>query len=420
MQSSAKDRTFYVVGNGPSLKDFDFGGLKTRAWLGMNAAYRHWDRIGHYPTHYACLDQVVGLSHKDAIARLIRSADACGIEQFLLDDGVADAVESVVGAHHPKVIRASSVFGHDPELLRRITTGSHSVLWSATLGYPTITLLGIDQNYLEEVEGLAPGDGSRLDVVSETDSPNYYFADYQQVGDALNRPNPVPNVHASAWRRVMRRIATNYPNTAIHNASPLSTLPGAQSVSLEDVFIDQITPSLVPANALGDAAILNASNIDIAVARNLTTAQALEHLLPVRFCEFSSTEPSIKDFGLGWRDIKPSVAANDGRWYLQVGRFDVDPVQPKLGSVFFLPPSAPTPQWMPEAARYFDQTIRIHGETDGHVLGVLALRLDDINSDLHGMRINPSRAQRIIRSAKRLFWKSVRRLDAARSDRNAG
>ncbi len=39
-----------VMGNGPSLKGFDFTRLNGVTTLGMNAAYRYWDQIGWYPT----------------------------------------------------------------------------------------------------------------------------------------------------------------------------------------------------------------------------------------------------------------------------------------------------------------------------------------------------------------------------------
>ena len=55
-----------VLGNGPSLKGFDFARLDGVASLGMNAAYRYWDQIGWYPTYYACLDdQLIQTHHQD-------------------------------------------------------------------------------------------------------------------------------------------------------------------------------------------------------------------------------------------------------------------------------------------------------------------------------------------------------------------
>ena len=63
-----------ILGNGPSLQGFDFSRLKPFDVFGMNAAYRYWDLINWYPRFYSCLDAVVGMSHADEIARLVRKA----------------------------------------------------------------------------------------------------------------------------------------------------------------------------------------------------------------------------------------------------------------------------------------------------------------------------------------------------------
>ena len=60
-----------VIGNGPSLRGFDLTRLANIDTVGMNAAYRHWERIGWYPTHYACLDDEMIDTHHAEIARLI-------------------------------------------------------------------------------------------------------------------------------------------------------------------------------------------------------------------------------------------------------------------------------------------------------------------------------------------------------------
>ena len=60
----------FILGNGPSLRGFDFSQLDTYDSIGMNAAYRHWDDSGFYPTYYTCFDTVVQESHQNEIRRL--------------------------------------------------------------------------------------------------------------------------------------------------------------------------------------------------------------------------------------------------------------------------------------------------------------------------------------------------------------
>ena len=79
-----------VMGNGPSLKGFDFKRLQGVASLGMNAAYRYWDEIDWYPSYYACLDDQMIESHHHQIYRLWQEGR---IEQFF--------VHSSFFKHHP-------------------------------------------------------------------------------------------------------------------------------------------------------------------------------------------------------------------------------------------------------------------------------------------------------------------------------
>ncbi len=77
-----------VLGNGPSLKGFDLhrAGMAT---IGMNAAYRYWHKINFRPTYYACLDLVVGLSHIEAIARMVAENR---VRRFLLRDNACKQI----------------------------------------------------------------------------------------------------------------------------------------------------------------------------------------------------------------------------------------------------------------------------------------------------------------------------------------
>ena len=60
-----------VLGNGPSLKGTDFLEFNHVDSIGMNAAYRFWEKIDWYPTHYICLDDQLIETHADAIYNLI-------------------------------------------------------------------------------------------------------------------------------------------------------------------------------------------------------------------------------------------------------------------------------------------------------------------------------------------------------------
>lgn len=213
-----------VFGNGPSLKGFDFAALQRVDSLGMNAAYRHWERIGWYPTHYACLDDQLIETHADAIYDMIVSGK---VKTAFLITKILD--------YHPDLVRRENVYflesfnktrharvAHrgvsyvdslpfresDPS---KVTTGAYAVRFAAHLGYGRITLLGIDLRYVEIIPEARRGDGIKL-VMDATPSrnPNYFFDDYQRAGDKFNIPNPAShntNLHVAAFEALAVDIA---------------------------------------------------------------------------------------------------------------------------------------------------------------------------------------------------------------------
>lgn len=189
-----------VLGNGPSLKGFDFGRFKPFHVFGMNAAYRYWDEIGWYPKFYSCLDLVVGMSHADEIARLIRRSPEYGIERFLLRRNLINHIGPIENSDRlvdfDLLRKGTRQFSRLP-----ITTGSHTLVWAAALGYRDIYVMGADCNYVELVPGAERREGTALEITAAAgENPNYFFAGYQQVGDKYNVPNSSPDLHIESWR----------------------------------------------------------------------------------------------------------------------------------------------------------------------------------------------------------------------------
>ena len=218
---AADGKTLFLLGNGPSLKRIDLQALSPFASLGMNAAYRYWREIGWRPRYYACLDTVVGLSHKDAIAELIGETGDKAIEQFLLRDNLVTALGPAAASE--RVLNFDALrFAHPILRPNPITTGSHAALWAATAGFRKIVLLGIDGNYVECVEGARARGGIELEIVEEKGNPNYFFDGYQQKGDRYNLPNPRPGLHVEAWevaaallRAEKVRVVNANPDSAV-------------------------------------------------------------------------------------------------------------------------------------------------------------------------------------------------------------
>ncbi len=232
---NSSDSTLIILGSGPSLKGFDFRRLKNFDSIGMNAAYRYWHGIGWYPRFYACLDRVVGLSHRDAIIELIRASERNGIELFFLRKNVVEALPPDV-RDFPQVIDFDAL--HQQRLggiaYETLTTGSHSALIGAYLGYKRMAMLGIDCNYVEIVAGARRADGIVLEITENSAAnPNYFFSGYQAVGDKYHLPNPVPDLHVHSWRAIAPALLAH--GVTVWNCSPISRVDAFYFRDFEDI-----------------------------------------------------------------------------------------------------------------------------------------------------------------------------------------
>jgi hypothetical protein len=197
----------WVVGNGPSLRGFDFRRLNGEAVLGMNAAYRYWQEINWYPTYYCCLDDELVATHWRQIIDLVRSGK---VKKAFVSGSLADYDRSVLGDKRFALLdqfvdywyrtrgKANGLeFVDSPYFVSsqasKLTTGSHSVRFAAHLGYQEVCLLGIDLRYVETIpEAEQVGEIALRIRDTPKHNPNYFFDGYQQAGDRYNIQSQEP------------------------------------------------------------------------------------------------------------------------------------------------------------------------------------------------------------------------------------
>ena len=240
----------FILGSGPSLRGFDFHRLSRFESLGMNAAYRFWDRIQWYPTYYACFDTVLQETHAGEIARLIEQRSDNGIRTFFLRKTILDK--------YPHLADESSVFFLEDLQARcsifppeKITTGSFSAFVGLFLGYRRLFLLGIDLNYVEKLpEARAVG---RALEIAETpaENPNYFFDGYQLAGDRYNPPNRHPGLHMRSWQQLKEFLA-RFPAEVV-NLNSGSGLRDFGFETFEDAEVRLAGPFSRPANLATEA-----------------------------------------------------------------------------------------------------------------------------------------------------------------------
>ena len=255
------DRLLVVIGNGPSLRGFDFARLNGIDTLGMNAAYRHWDRIDWRPAHYACLDDVLIETHHVEILRLVEEGR---IESFFLSGRMLEFAPDLAGRENIRFIdafvphwfevrgKAHGLSFIDSPCFNTsapdyVTTGSYSVRYGAELGYDRIVLLGVDLAYAVLPEAAPKGDLRLVMTGTPATNPNYFFDDYQQLGDAFQVPNPdshAQELHIAAFEAVRDDFHRAQVPVRLVNANPHSRLSSEAILPFED--LDQVlgTPAL--------------------------------------------------------------------------------------------------------------------------------------------------------------------------------
>jgi hypothetical protein len=187
----------FVVGNGKSLKDFDFNFLKDKEWIGLCLAFRHWDELGFYPTHYVCVDSVVCKHHVEKIKEMIINKKC---KSFLL---CASIIE-----HFPTIRDYTNVyfiqqFKQQPKNVFRnlidYCSGTSAVCFAYVMGKKKINMLGMDCDYVEFLpECVKQKNGTLKIIKTPKENPNYYFNSYQRKGDIYNPPN-TERVHKQSW-----------------------------------------------------------------------------------------------------------------------------------------------------------------------------------------------------------------------------
>ena len=244
--NNIKEEPFILMGNGPSLGDVDFQSLKGMDTMGLNAAYRQYDNIDFWPKYFGCFDGLVCNDHSSEFKKLIRNSP---IEKFFFinindekkaifteDDIVnSEKFQNINFQYRTKDERdnlniLSTTF--DPFMDMR-TSGPNSILTALILGYRKIIMLGVDQNYVEVVDGATKNGNYHKLIMEKTPekNENYWFSDYQQEGDKFNRPN-LQGSQISSWDNLSKTLDNLGIKVEIYNCSPITTLNSFKKASL--------------------------------------------------------------------------------------------------------------------------------------------------------------------------------------------
>ena len=208
-----KDFKLHILGNGPSLKYYDFKSEKNTYTMGMNLAFRHWKKLKWFPDFYSCCDILMNEQFSHEIKKL---TGLYRKTKFLLR--IKSGIDQKGNVTH-----LESLLHENQELLPWITTGSISLVWAVLMGFKYIELYGIDMLVTEQIEESEQIDAETFFVKSTPlINPNYFFSDYQREGDKYLKPNITPQYHLKSW--IMAKEFALSKNVNIINMNPKSRL----------------------------------------------------------------------------------------------------------------------------------------------------------------------------------------------------
>ncbi len=245
-------RTALLVANGPStreLVEYGFDRLPSElVTVGMNLAFRYFERIDWFPTLYGLCDAKVVENRLEELRGLVTRHPqttfhvASESNQLCLHPNLFNRRRLALAKAHPIFKRlfrlerfrriVTSEVPEAPNVLpiKHGSTGSQMARILIDNGIRRIVLIGADADYVEHIAEASyhPSDlhlpvaFRRLVIMSVVESnPNYFFDDYQRVGDVYSTPRASTS-HLSGWRQVAE--LAEQAGVEIINCSPRSKI----------------------------------------------------------------------------------------------------------------------------------------------------------------------------------------------------
>lgn len=203
-----KIKPILIIGNGHStklLEEYGFHNIPRHIeTFGMNSAYRYFSIMPWWPTYYASFDYKVSKHHMNDFISIVKNNKIPIVKFF--------TYESLVPQEYKKLkkfdLRNGTIVKDKQYASEYITTGVAAAKLAIEMGYNKIILIGVDCNYIDEIEGSKRIEGikARDYVMTKTPkhNPNYFFDTYQQKGDIYRWPHK--EWHIKSWEILAEQI----------------------------------------------------------------------------------------------------------------------------------------------------------------------------------------------------------------------
>ena len=227
-----------ILGNGPSLSTIDLTSLSNYTTIGMNAAYRYWEKINWFPTCYICCDYALYKTHHKKINEFIENKTFQHVILMREFKQYNEDIENIENVHLIDSKKVKSKY-------TTVTTGSMAYYFlHDILNINTIYIAGIDCKYVDVLNESNLMTRETTDVTRKLQiadkvkvNPNYFFDDYQQVNDIYHIPNQ--DLHYQSWK-VIKNLKSN-----IKNICPTSPLDLFDKCVLDDITYINVSEKTV-------------------------------------------------------------------------------------------------------------------------------------------------------------------------------
>ena len=232
-----------VVGNGASLKNFDFNSIDRTKYdiYGCTLALRYWLDNNWFPDYYINVDTVV-CERNPEVLEFVKMGK-CKI--YLLSKTILNIWPDYKPNNN--ILFIEDVLVDNKSIFKYVKTwcsGSSAVMLAMQM-YLNIKMIGFDCDYVEfipECERLS--DGSLRITKTPEYNPNYFVDDYQRSGDIYNVPNG-QTVHMKSWKElshIKEFLNKMYSDHTLHLTnynSKTSVSEYIDTCSLSELFNDQ-------------------------------------------------------------------------------------------------------------------------------------------------------------------------------------
>ena len=219
--------TLVILGNGPSLRNFDFSLLKNYDTFGLNTSYRVYDKMNFYPTYYGSFDYKMNENCKLHFQDMIDNMKQ--IKKFFFI-GNSTEKQKLYNNKYINNIKFQKINFIDNSKFNNISkdfdnffnagnSGTNALQVGIMLGSNNIILLGCDANY-QNPQNCHIQNGNMITLMQTENNVNSWFDEYSIKGDI--NPSPKDKYTLPCWESISKCIPDN---VNVINCSKNSKIP---------------------------------------------------------------------------------------------------------------------------------------------------------------------------------------------------